>query len=577
MLVADYIASYLLDNEIKIAFGYPGGMITFLMDSIDRYEGFKTFSLYHEQAAAFAAAGYTQLSNKMSIAYATSGPGATNLITGIAHAYYESIPVLFITGQVNTQDSKGSMKIRQKGFQETDVVALTKPITKYSKYISSSSEIKDELDKAIFLAKSGRPGPVLLDIPIDIQRSNFDASSINPPLNNQSNTNYSEQLNLLFKLLGEAKKPIFLLGNGIHTSGTISEIHRLIKKIKIPVLTSMIAVDLIPSADPQNFGWIGSYGNRHSNMIISKSDLIITLGSRLDIRQTGSNKSEFAKNAKIFRFDIDGDELENKIHENEHSIEGNLVDFLDKLLSDLRVDEIRDHNNWFKECSFYKEKLLNYDDSLPNHIVRKISKITKEIEVITTDVGQNQVWVAQSFVVQSGQRILFTGGHAPMGYSVPAAIGAYYHCEKPVLAFVGDGGLQINIQELQFIYREKLPIKIIVLNNNSLGMIRHFQEMYLDNNFSQTVENHGYSAPDFAKVGNAYGIRSYRLESLDEIEDFKELLNDNQPILLDIMVGNTTFTYPKLDYKKPIYDQEPPLERDFLNSLLNYNPEEDND
>ena len=569
MLVAEYISNFFSSKNIKIGFGYPGGMITFLMDSLDKNHNFRTYSLYHEQAAAFAACGYTQVSNEPALSYATSGPGATNLITGIAHAYYESIPVIFITGQVHTADSKGTSKIRQKGFQETNVFALTHSITKYSVYVESVDKIQEYLEKAYIEATTGRPGPVLLDIPIDIQRSQINIKSEKLEVI-QNHFNYDEEIAYLFEKISMANKPLLILGNGINISDTRDIAYELVKSLKIPVVTSMISVDLLNSDHYLNFGWIGSYGNRHSNLIVSKADLIITFGTRLDIRQTGSNKEEFALNAEIIRFDIDSDELNNKIHLDEVSFNVDIRKFLPNLLNNKKTKQLKKFDGWITECNYYKSRLYGLDDSLPNYYVRNISDFIHDNAIITTDVGQNQVWVAQSFNVKYNQRILFTGGHAPMGYSIPAAIGAHYASNKIVYAFVGDGGLQINIQELQFIYREKLPIKIIVLNNNSLGMIRHFQEMYLENNFSQTVENKGYSAPDFVSIAKAYKIRAININNIKALNKIRKMLHDDLPLLINIFVGKTTYTYPKLGYNKPIYDQEPPLDRELLDELLNY-------
>lgn len=570
MLVAEYIAKFIKSKGTSHAFGYPGGMVTYLMDAFDDLPDFYAYSLYHEQSASFAASAYAQRINKIGVVYATSGPGATNLVTGIAHAFYESVPVLFITGQVNTKEAKGSLQIRQKGFQETDVISIVKSITKYTTYVSTANDIRYELEKAYFEATNGRPGPVLLDIPIDIQRTEINPlnlrsfSEANPVM-----IDYKSSMKIFNDNLQNAKKPVLLLGNGVNVSNSREQIKKIIDRLQIPVVTSMIAVDVLESSHPLNFSFIGAYGTRYSNLILSQADLIITMGSRLDIRQTGSNIKEFAKSAKILRFDIDENEFTNVINPSTINLKVNLCDFLDKLLEN-ESSQIQNHKSWLKQCNFYKTKLNHIDDLTPNMIVSKISMLIPDNSTISTDVGQNQVWISQSFQVKRHQRILYSGGHGSMGYSLPAAIGAYYATKQKIYCFNGDGGLQINIQELQFIYREKLPIKIIVLNNNSLGMIRHFQEMYFNSNFAQTVENKGYSAPDFTDIARAYKIKSKSIYDVEEIGDIEGWLNDNEPCLINVYVGNTTFVFPKLEFTKPLYDQEPPLDRELLKELLDY-------
>ncbi len=570
MLVAEYIAQFIKSKGTSHAFGYPGGMVTYLMDAFDDLPDFYAYSLYHEQSASFAASAYAQRNNKVGVAYATSGPGATNLVTGIAHAFYESVPVLFITGQVNTNEAKGNLLIRQKGFQETDVISIVKSITKYSTYISSANDIRYELEKAYFEATSGRPGPVLLDIPINIQRTEINPidlkSYVEPSLVSKD---YQSEIDTLNDCLRKSKKPILLLGNGVNVSNSRELINKVIDKLQIPVVTSMIAVDVIEYNHPLNFSFIGAYGTRYSNLILSQSDLIITMGSRLDIRQTGSNTKEFAKNATILRLDIDENEFSNMINSNTINLKVSLHYFLKSLL-DSETLVSHNHYSWLKQCYFYKSKLDHIDDLLPNKIVSKISESIPDDSTITTDVGQNQVWISQSFQVKKHQRVLYSGGHGSMGYSLPAAIGAHYATGQNIYCFTGDGGLQINIQELQFIYRERLPIKIIVLNNNSLGMIRHFQEMYFNSNFAQTVENKGYSAPDFTEIARAYKIRAKSISNIEEIIEINEWLKDSEPCLINIFVGNTTFVFPKLEFTKPIYDQEPPLDRELLKELLDY-------
>ena len=570
MKVSEYIVSFLINRGITDVFGYPGGMITPLMDSFTKYSDKISAHLnYHEQASAFCACGYGQVKGIPGVAYTTSGPGATNLITGIANAYYDSIPCLFITGQVNTYESKGDLQLRQKGFQETDIVNIVKSITKYAYQIKNASDIQYELEKAYNLSIDGRPGPVLLDIPFNIQREDIVPAALHyyNKKETKADMDNNKILNILFEAITSSQKPLILAGAGIRSSGMIEIFRKLINNLKIPVVSSMIAVDCLPNESPYKFGFIGAYGHRYANIIQAKCDLIISLGSRLDTRQTGIQKEQFAKNAQLIRVDVSDEELTNKIKDYEITIKCDLKDLLPKMLADDRFT-FNKHTQWLTKCTSLKQELDGIDRLLPNELVREISKYIPNNAIITTDVGQNQVWVAQDFIIQKDQTVLFSGGHGAMGYSLPAAIGAYYAEKRPIISFNGDGGLQMNIQELQFIKRENLPIKIILLNNNSLGMIRHFQEMYFDGVYTQTTDKLGYTVPDFSQVATAYGIRTKNISQMNEIENIRLLLNNKEPVLINIFCGSKTYVYPKLSMGKPTYDQEPLLERDYLHSLM---------
>lgn len=570
MKVSDYIVSFLAEKGITDVFGYPGGMVTHLMDSFLKSNKEISARLnYHEQASAFCACGYSNVKMKPGVAYATSGPGATNLITGIANAYYDSLPCIFITGQVNTFESRGQLKVRQKGFQETDIVSIVTPITKYASYVGSADEIRYELEKAYTIATTGRAGPVLLDIPFDVQRLEISPSELTPfEDENIDRTDYSTIVNTIYESLLNSKRPLLLVGAGISKTGMKDVFRELVNILKIPVISSMIAIDVLETSSPYNFGFVGAYGHRYANIIQSKCDLLLCLGTRLDTRQTGVNKRLFSENAKIVRVDISEEELENKVKSDEISICCDLTKLLPHLLSDNRLTNINRFSDWNSECSKIRDALYQRDESYPNHIVREISKYIPENATITTDVGQNQVWIAQSLEVKDNQKVLFSGGHGAMGYSLPAAIGAYFASRLPVISFNGDGGIQMNIQELQFIAREKLPIKIILLNNHSLGMIRHFQEMYFSGKYMQTTSESTYSTPDFCKIAEAYGIRSIHISKIEDIMSLSVCLNDSEPLFVNVDCGIQTYVFPKLGMGRPIYDQEPLLDRNELDSFL---------
>lgn len=567
MKVSDYIVEYLIKKEITDVFGYPGGMVTHLMESFRKYdEKISAHVTYHEQGAAFAACGYAQISGKVGVAYATSGPGATNLITGICNSYFDSIPCLFITGQVNTFESKGDMQVRQRGFQETEIVSMVKGVTKYAAYVETAEQIKFYLDRAFIEATTGRPGAVLLDIPMNIFQSEIEIDQLKGyeiEMDAMKKEDIVKQL--LKKELNCVKRPCILIGNGIKISGRQDKLYQVVEKLQLPVVTSMIAFDIIQDSE-WNYGFIGAYGNREANFIVAKSDLVISIGSRLDVRQVGFKRENFAPNARIIRMDIDKGECANKIHEDEICI----CCCADEAIKALEgVELINDFFEWKNVCIKIRKELHGIDEKRPNKIITELSECIPKNTVITTDVGQNQVWVAQSFKLKSGQKVLFSGGHGAMGYSLPAAIGTFYGCGKnPVICLSGDGGFQMNIQELQFIARENIPIKIVILNNNALGMIRHFQEMYFNSEYFQTKPESGYSVPSFARVAEAYGIRGIQITDISQIEN-KKIWTDDEPILIEIVINEDTYVFPKLEFGKPNQDQEPLLSRGKYQELMN--------
>ena len=570
MKVSDYIINFLIEKKIEHVFGYPGGMVTDIMNSLEEQkEHIKAHISYHEQASAFAACGLAQITHKPGVCYATSGPGATNLITGIANAYFDSIPCIFLTGQVNSNDSKKNLLCRQKGFQETDIVSIVSPVTKYAQKITNETEIQYELEKAYYICMDGRPGPVLLDIPINVQKQEINVAQQKFFSKKETNELQQEIINEIQNQIENSKRPVIIAGNGINIANVKEDFKKLVNKWKIPVVTSMIAIDCIETKSPYCFGFIGAYGKRYANIIVEKSDLIISIGSRLDLRQTGP-VNKFALHSKLIRIDVDKNELTNKIKENEIQINTDLKNILPKL----EQVEIKPKELWLKNCGEIKNQLKDIDKKDYHQFICKLCNYISPKSIITTDVGQNQVWVAQYCDVKQNQRILFSGGHGSMGYSLPAAIGASFADKnKIVISINGDGGFQMNIQELQFIARENLPIKIIILNNHSLGMIRHFQEMYFASHYVQTVENNGYKIPDFCKIANAYGIKSYKISKKDELETIKTEFLSKKPVLINIEFPKKTHVYPKLAMGEPVYNQDPLLDQNLLQKLLKENME----
>ncbi len=565
MKISDYIVEFLIEKDITDVFGYPGGMVTHLMDSFSHYEDkIQAHVNYHEQGASFAACGYAQTSGKLGVAYATSGPGATNMMTGICNAYFDSIPVLFVTGQVNTFESCKGLGIRQNGFQETDILQMVQGVTKYAAYVEKPEDIRYELEKAYSIAMSGRKGPVLLDIPMNIQRTEIEISALKgyEEQKETDNVDVCQISRDILTAIKDAKRPCLLLGAGAKQYKDY--VNQIVALLNVPTVSSMPAMDVLPSDSLYNYGFVGAYGSRVANFLLAKSDLVITIGTRLGIRQIGARKEGFAEQAKLIRIDIDADELGRKVKDDEVSYCVDAGEIMQSILS--QGELIEKKADWIKVCDTIKTRLNAMDEQEETNYIRRISECLDDNQVVCTDVGQNQVWVAQAFQVKEKQRVLFSGGHGAMGYSLPAAIGAYYGSGQPVVSINGDGGVQMNLQELQFVVREQLPIKIIVLNNQALGMIRHFQEMYFDSNYTQTKAMGGYTTPDFVEISKAYGIPAYRVTKIDEITE--ELLQQKGPMLLEVAINKNTYVVPKLVYGKPNQDQDPPLDREIYQELM---------
>ncbi len=565
MKACDYIVDFLQKKGIRHAFGYPGGMVTYLMDSFYKHEGITAHLCYHEQAAAMAACGFAQVSGLPGVAFATSGPGATNLITGIANAYFDSIPALFITGQVNTAECMGPLKIRQKGFQETDIIAMVRSVTKYCVRVGDARMLRYHLECCWQEAVTGRPGPVLLDIPIDLQRAELDfdrCESYAPPI--PLPVEAHSMAREIVHELQHSKRPCVVVGAGVSMSGMGAAFVEFVRKARIPVLSSMLAVDLL-SGSPLYYGFIGAYGHRYANFIAAKSDCILSLGSRLDIRQTGADIKSFAPGAKLLRVDIDPDEMTNHIKPDERQYVIDIRLLIPELCREWG-DGLSDGDSWLAVCDEIRQELQTADLEEGNRVVSALGGMIPKEAVITTDVGQNQVWVAQSFQAL-GRRVLFSGGHGAMGYSLPAAIGACLAGERQAVAFTGDGGLQMNIQEFQFLVRENLPVKIVLLNNHSLGMIRHFQEMYFDESYVMTQKAKGYDTPDFCALARAYGIQAFSVDAAN-ISSVEAAFAVEGPALIEVRLSEDTYVYPKLAMGKPTYDQEPKMDSALQQYLL---------
>lgn len=562
MKVSDYIAAFIHRQGISVVFEMAGGMITHMLDSIAKYQDIKIVSMHHEQSASFAADAFGRATGRPGIALATSGPGATNLLTGIGSCYFDSSPAIFITGQVNLHEQKGDLKIRQLGFQETDIASMAAPITKAVYKITDPNQIESVLEDAFMLAISGRPGPVLVDIPMNIQRAEIETTSIEYLQKNNVSFPSEEIFEDILNSIRNSKKPIVLAGGGIRVSGSQEIFENLIKRTELPTITSLLGIDAIPRTNSNNIGFLGAYGNRWSNLAVGDSDLILVLGSRLDIRQTGADTA-FFQSKKIIHVDCEVGELNNRL-KNCQAVQADLQPFLTGLLAYITKTGFSvDFSDWKNNIQALKDKwpdtqeLASIKGINPNVFMRKISKKASQIRAWITDVGNHQMWAAQSLELQEGQRFITSGGMGAMGFSLPAGIGASFALNGPVAVIAGDGGFQLNIQELQTVQRNNLPLKMIVMNNQNLGMIRQFQDSYFDSRYQSTFW--GYSAPDFEKVAEAYGINARTIKEEEEVDAMVEWImnDDSQPKLLQVMIDSYANAYPKIAFGKPLTEMEP--------------------
>jgi len=562
MKASDFIAYFLKIKGVESVFELSGGMITHILDSLHRTTDIKIITMHHEQSAAFAAEGYARIKGLPGVAMATSGPGATNLLTGIGSCFFDSTPAIFITGQVNRHEQKGDRNIRQLGFQETDIIAMAKPITKACFLVNEPNDLEHIFEEAFRIACEGRPGPVLIDIPMDVQRAQIEIknSSIGKVIHNSISNQTIEQLIVDIK---NAKRPLILSGRGVKASKSQMLFDNFVEKVQVPVITTLLGLDTISFEDPLRVGFIGSYGNRWANIAFGECDLLIVLGSRLDIRQTGAD-TQFIENRKIYHVDCEAAEINNRV-KGCIPVLSDLNNFFVKFLSYSIYNHFGKPNDWLSYIYDLRNtwpdiRELTPKGINPNMFMHSLSRAGKQAKVYLADVGSHQMWSAQSLELAKGQHFLTSGGMGAMGFSLPAGIGACVALENsPVVVIIGDGCMQINIQELQTIVRNKLPIKIIVMNNRTLGMIRQFQDSYFESRYQSTYW--GYDAPDFAKVAIAYGIDAKTIILPNEVDGAAQWLwsteNAGKPQLLQVMIDPHTNTYPKIAFGKPITEMEP--------------------
>ncbi len=576
MKVSDYIADFLYSKGIEIVFGYQGGMITHIIDSLGNHRNIKYIQCYHEQTAAIAAEGYAKENRNLGCAISSSGPGVTNMMTGIADAYFDNVPVLYISGQVNTYEYKYDKPIRQQGFQEMEVANLVSPITKYSKMVDIAEEIPYELEKAVYMAQEGRKGPVLLDIPLNIQRGDIDPAKCRH-FNAEEISLGIPDLSEIMPLIKKSSHPMLLLGAGCIGPAEKNLIKELLKKWKVPVVTSLMGRGSLTEDYEYHMGMVGSYGNRSANMVVSQADLLIVLGSRLDTRQTGAKLDAFIPEATIVHVNEDVNELDSHRIPNRVKVHSKVDAFLKELISKINLMELSQMEQWHQFLHSIRDSYNQFneisrfvDNKAPYLFIQELNKYTKPADIVISDIGQNQMWVAQTIRLKAGMEYFTSGGLAPMGYSMPTAIGcAFASPDKNVMAICGDGAFHMSTQALGVISQYKLPIKVVIMNNNCLGMINQFQRLYFDSRFYGTHPTGGFQNPSFEEIIKAYGLPYYRI-TLNDLSnnDLMQKIFACKTCVVEYIIDGLTSVCPKLEYDKPLSKPMPMLDEDEFNKAF---------
>ncbi|MTI71581.1 MAG: biosynthetic-type acetolactate synthase large subunit [Firmicutes bacterium] len=538
---AQILLECLKEQGVNTLFGYPGGAVIPLYDALyDEMDNFNHFKTAHEQGALHAADGYARTTGKVGVCFATSGPGATNTITGIATAYMDSVPLVVITGQVP------SGLLGKDSFQEIDITGVTLPITKHNYLIQDINELAETVRKAFVIAKSGRPGPVLIDVPKDIflkETEYFKKDIVAPKKEQKLNL---DLLKRVADKINKARKPVIYAGGGIITSNANKELYNFSTKADIPVANTLMGLGCFPRDNKLSLGLVGMHGARETNLAVTESDLIIAIGARFSDRVIGK-ADKFAPRANIIHIDIDSTEIDKNLG-TDISVIGDVKTILIKLVEYLDKNK---RNEWLKKISNWK---LEYDEEIsfsPCEILKTLNNYLGEDTLVSTDVGQHQMWVAQNWEFNKPRSFISSGGLGTMGFGLGASIGAQIgNPNNKSLLITGDGSFRMNLNELSTVKSYNLPVIIVLFNNRTLGMVRQWQRMFSNERYSETDLG---NEVDFVKLVNAYGINGYKVNNL---ESFKKILadktNDNEPIFIECIIDKDESVYPIVPPGKPI-------------------------
>ncbi|VJO44311.1 acetolactate synthase large subunit [Streptococcus pneumoniae] len=536
---SDLVLETLRDLGVDTIFGYPGGAVLPFYDAIYNFKGIRHILGRHEQGCLHEAEGYAKSTGKLGVAVVTSGPGATNAITGIADAMSDSVPLLVFTGQV------ARAGIGKDAFQEADIVGITMPITKYNYQVRETADIPCIITEAVHIATTGRPGPVVIDLPKDISALETDfiySPEVNLPSYQPTLEPNDMQIKKILKQLSKAKKPVLLAGGGISYAEAATELNEFAERYQIPVVTSLLGQGTIATSHPLFLGMGGMHGSFAANIAMTEADFMISIGSRFDDRLTGNPKT-FAKNAKVAHIDIDPAEI-GKIISADIPVVGDAKKALQMLLAEPTV-----HNNtekWIEKVTKDKNRVRSYDKKervvQPQAVIERIGELTNGDAIVVTDVGQHQMWTAQYYPYQNERQLVTSGGLGTMGFGIPAAIGAKIaNPDKEVVLFVGDGGFQMTNQELAILNIYKVPIKVVMLNNHSLGMVRQWQESFYEGRTSESVFD---TLPDFQLMAQAYGIKNYKFDNPETLAQDLEVITEDVPMLIEVDISRKEQVLP---------------------------------
>ena len=536
---SDLVLETLRDLGIDTIFGYPGGAVLPLYDAIYNFKGIRHILGRHEQGCLHEAEGYAKSTGKLGVAVVTSGPGATNAITGIADAMSDSVPLLVFTGQV------ARAGIGKDAFQEADIVGITMPITKYNYQVRETADIPRIITEAVHIATTGRPGPVVIDLPKDVSALETDfiySPEIDLPSYQPTLEPNDMQIKKILKQLSKAKKPVLLAGGGISYAEAAAELNEFAERYQIPVVTSLLGQGTIATSHPLFLGMGGMHGSFAANIAMTEADFMISIGCRFDDRLTGNPKT-FAKNAKVAHIDIDPAEIGKII-----AVDIPVVGDAKKALQQLLAEPIVRNNTekWIEKVTKDKNRVRSYDKKervvQPQAVIERVGELTNGDAIVVTDVGQHQMWTAQYYPYQNERQLVTSGGLGTMGFGVPAAIGAKIaNPDKEVVLFVGDGGFQMTNQELAILNIYKIPIKVIMLNNHSLGMVRQWQEAFYDGRTSESVFD---SLPDFQLMAQAYGIKNYKFDNPETLEKDLEVITEDVPMFIEVDISRKEHVLP---------------------------------
>lgn len=531
----------LIEQGCKVLFGYPGGQVIDLYDALyEREDRIKHVLTAHEQGACHAADGYARASGQVGVVMATSGPGATNLVTGIATAYLDSIPLVAITGNVPNS------LIGRDSFQEVDIIGITLPITKHNFIVKNIEDLADTIREAFKIAKSGRPGPVLVDIPKDVQQSRFEYTPHDVVEKIEQRPAKEYKIEKAAKMLMEANRPYIYVGGGAITADATEEIIQLANTIDAVIGSTLMGLSVIPGNNERFLGMEGMHGDYASSIAQDEADLILTIGARFSDRATG-NVSKYATKAKIIHIDIDRAEVDKNVSV-DLGVGGDLKQALNEILKLVKPKENIEWQNRIKELKEFSKKSIDQnmpkDELNPYTLIKEVSKHTSDDTKIVTDVGQHQMWVAQYYEFKKPRTFITSGGLGTMGFGLGAAIGSAMYTNERTVLFTGDGSFGMNLNELATVATQNLPIVIILMNNGVLGMVRQWQNLFFDKHYSQTVLER---KTDFVKLAEAFGIKGYRISDVSQMKDvIDQAFKEKGPVLVDCYIDKDEFVLPML-------------------------------